>query len=99
VIAAGLLSIDEPLLADHGGSRHTATFNADGDITVAGHPEPVATLNQAAALVTTSKIGGWRFWKVIRDDKHIPLDELRTDLSDRSAASRDGHHRLAGPAS
>jgi hypothetical protein len=96
VIAAGLLSTDERLVADHCGTRHTASFNADGDITVAGHPEPVATLNQAAALVTTSKIGGWRFWNVIRDDKYVPLDEFRTDLADRSAASRDGHHRLGG---
>ena len=59
---AGLVSVEERLVAEHAGKRHTATFNADGDITVDGHPEPVATPNQAVALVSTTKVGGWQLW-------------------------------------
>ena len=84
VIAAGLLSVDEQLVAVHRGARHTATFNADGDITVAGHPEPQPTVSHAKELVTGHKSGGWQFWTVERGGETVALSELRARLADVS---------------
>ena len=91
LIAAGLVSVDEQLVAEHAGKRYTATFNADGDITVTGRSEPVATLNQAVALVTDSKLGGWQFWTVRRAGLSVPLSELRDMLRELP-----GEHRPRG---
>jgi hypothetical protein len=61
-----------------------------GDITVTGHPGPAATLNQAVALVTTTKTGGWQFWSVIRDGNPVPLAELRDQLATARQRPRTG---------
>jgi hypothetical protein len=82
--------VEFPRFAEHAGERHTATFNVDSDITVVGHPEPAATPNQAVALVSTTKIGGWQFWKVVRDGRLVPLAELRDQL-----AAQDTYERAA----
>jgi hypothetical protein len=90
LIAAGLVSVDEPLVAEHRGQRYTATFNTDGDITVDGHPEPVPTPSEAKDLVTGYKSGGWKFWAVIRDGHAVSLAELRARIvapaTERAAA-------------
>jgi hypothetical protein len=90
LIAAGLVSVDEPLVAEHRGQRYTATFNTDGDITVDGHPEPVPTPSEAKDLVTGYKSGGWKFWTVIRDGHAVSLAELRARIvapaTERAAA-------------
>jgi hypothetical protein len=90
LIAAGLVSVHEPLIAEHRGERFTATFNADGDITVNGHPQPAPTPSEAKDLVTRYKSGGWKFWTVIRDGRSVPLAELRDRL-----AAQDSHERAA----
>lgn len=82
LIAAGLLSVDEQLVAVHRGTRHTATFNDDGDITVTGHPDPQPTVSHAKDLVTGHKSGGWQFWTVERDGQPVALSELRARLAD-----------------
>lgn len=68
------------------GVRHTATFNADGDITVAGHPEPQPTVSHAKGLVTGHKSGGWQF-TVERDGRSVALSVLRVRL----VGFPDGH--------
>lgn len=82
LIAAGLLSVNETLVAVHRGERHTATVNADGDITVAGHPEPQPTVSQAKEVVTGHKSGGWQFWTVTRDRGPVRLRDVRAQLAD-----------------
>jgi hypothetical protein len=76
LIEAGLLSTAEALHADLRGVRYTATFNAPGDITVAGHP-PVPTPGAAAELINGSKSNGWSFWRVQRGERDVTLSELR----------------------
>ena len=79
LVAAGLLDQDETIISIYGGTRHEATFDERGIITVPGLGEG-HTLSDAAKLVVGSPRGGWRIWRVDRDGELVLLDAVRAEL-------------------
>jgi modification methylase len=75
LIDAGLLSVRERLLPvrDNGVAWH---IGQDGRlISPSGNP---GSIHKIASQITGSSANGWTFWSVIRNQRRVPLDHLRS---------------------
>ena len=79
LIAAGLLTPGQRLVAIHRGARHTAEITAEGVVRVDGDGL-FRSPSSAAGSITGHNTNGWQFWHIEQSGK--PLADARPAPTD-----------------
>lgn len=79
LIDAGHLRARAPLIATFHAKQHQALVEADGHIRLADG-SVYANPSRAAVAIAGHETNGWRFWKVLDDNKLVRLADPRAKL-------------------
>jgi hypothetical protein len=79
-VQAGLISADEPFFGHWNGVVYEARFAGENNLRLTGSPQVTGTPSGLAERIRGSKFNGWRFWRVLRGDRGVPLGDLRATL-------------------
>lgn len=77
LIADGVLFEGASVVGRARSRDYEARITASGDVEVVRGPKIQGSLSKTATRISGYESNGWKFWKVVRDGRRIPLDELR----------------------